>query len=78
MLARLRSVFSQPQDDYIPVQNDDGPNLPPLEIHRQRPQRSEMESRSGTLVVACFWALGAGILLSWNGESPQRRRRRRD
>lgn len=68
MLSRIRNQFSgQSYDDYEPVQSDDGPNLPPLEIHRQRPQRGEMQSRSGGLVVACFWALGAGILLSWNG-----------
>ncbi|EKD04348.1 nucleoside transporter [Trichosporon asahii var. asahii CBS 8904] len=72
MLSRIRNQFSsQCHDDYEPVQSDDGPNLPPLEIHRQRPQRGEMQSRSGGLVVACFWALGAGILLSWNDDTDE-------
>jgi len=62
MLKTLRTVFEATTSDERPItegyeaigSTEDGAN-----------ERSEGDERG---VYWCFWALGAGVLLSWNGE----------
>lgn len=66
-LQRLRSLLlppdTQAQAGYTPIATD--PDAPAdLALDTERGTRP----RQGRDVYLCFWVLGAGVLLPWNGE----------
>jgi hypothetical protein len=65
MFAAVRSFFTQPtstRQGYAPISADEAAPPPPA------PASPVLRSRDGKDVFICFWALGAGGMLSWNGE----------
>jgi hypothetical protein len=71
MFETLRSVFGPPESPSIPREagyetisgsgeEEDG----------DHPEQVVVEGSDSRGVYLAFWALGAGVLLSWNGLSP--------
>lgn len=73
MLASLRSLISShpsiSREGYAPISAEET-RVGSSEQGRQAslPPPSPIRARNGKDVYFCFWALGAGILLSWNGK----------
>lgn len=68
MLASFRSLLSGSTSrveyaNYAPIASEEG--APPQPAPRRE---ADLRTREGRDVYICFWALGAGILLPWNGK----------